>query len=58
MFWLPPTPPQKVVRRIFDNWVIESWLCLAFIFPLPAPGHFLRRVMLISVINGNPALLL
>ena len=31
-------------------------LVLEFTSPLPAPGHFLRRVMLISVINRNPAL--
>ena len=39
----------------FDSWVTESRLCLDFISPLPAPGHFLRQV-LISVINRNPAL--
>ena len=40
----------------FDNWATETHLCLEFISPLPAPGHFLRRIMLISVINRNPAL--
>ena len=40
----------------FDNWATETQLCLKFISPSPTPGHFLRRVMLISVINRNPAL--
>ena len=42
-----------MVRRIC-LWQLRY--CLKFISPLPAPRHFLRQVMLISVINRNPAL--
>ena len=52
-------PPKRLSGEFaFDNWIIESRLCLEFISPLSAPGHFLRRVKLISVINRNPALLI
>ena len=50
-----PLPKRFSGEFSFDNWA-ESRLCLEFISPLPAPGYFLGRVMLISVINRNPAL--
>ena len=50
--------PKKKGEFAFDNWVTESQLCLEFLSPLHAPGHLLRQIMLISVINRNPTLVI